>query len=135
MNDKRPVFVIIAAILNFITCATLAVILLITGFALLFGNLFGLIGFLTTRLTETYPGMNVSMGFNVIFSIIFAVCFAFFIFYLWLGIGLLRGQKLAWYFQIGLSIVGIFGFPMGTIMNGTILVFFFLPSVRNYFKI
>lgn len=131
----KPAFIIIAAILNFIMCGWLFIAVMFSGFVLLFGNLFGLIEFLSSRLTQTYPQMHLSIGLNVFMTLFFAITFCFFIFFLWLGIGLLRGHKLAWYFQVGLSILGMIGFPVGTVINVIILIFFFQPYIRNYFKV
>ena len=68
------------------------------------------------------------------------------IFFLMIGVGLLRGKRYGWYFQVAMSTFGLLGLPLsflsgtffvlpiGTILNILILVFFFQPSVRDHFK-
>ena len=72
---------------------------------------------------------------GMIFLVFFAVSFLFLLFFLFLGLGLLKGKRLAWYFQIAMSTIGILGFPIGTILNGAILVLFFQAPIRDYFKV
>ncbi|MCG3176162.1 MAG: hypothetical protein MOGMAGMI_01103 [Candidatus Omnitrophica bacterium] len=56
-----------------------------------------------------------------------AVCFAF------VGVGLIRRAKIAWYAQIAMSVVGLLGFPVYTILNACLLVLLFRPATRDYF--
>lgn len=133
-TPRKPAFIIVAAILNFLSCGTVCIFMLLFGFLLVFGNLFGMMDAISNKLTTAYPEIHFSAGANVFLTIAFLFCFAFFIFFLWLGIGLLRGHKIAWYFQVGLSIFGLLGFPVGTVVNVIILFFFFQPAIRDYCK-
>ena len=102
---------------------------------LIFGNVMGIYDFITKQITTYRPQVNVSIGFNVFFILMLVFGIIFFLFYLVEGIGLLRGKKYAWYFQVTLSVLGLLAFPIGTILNAVVLIFFFQSSIRGYFKI
>ena len=56
-------------------------------------------------------------------------------FYIWLLVGLKRGTKAAYYVQMILSIVGLIGFPIGTLINGYILATWFRPETKAWFGV
>lgn len=132
---KAPGIVIFVAILNFITAAFLFLLAGLCLAVLIFGNILSLYEFVSKQITQVSGQATLGVGLNVIFgtALIFGLAFA--LFYLFVGLGLLKGRKLAWYFQVALSAIGLLGFPLGTILNGLILVFFFLPNTRAYFRI
>lgn len=66
----------------------------------------------------------------VITSIIYA---AFSGFIIWLNIGLKKGFRGAWTAQFVVSVVGLLGFPLGTIIHGHILSKWSKPDVKAWF--
>ncbi|MBI3253053.1 MAG: hypothetical protein HYZ52_07110 [Candidatus Omnitrophica bacterium] len=131
-KPKAPGMVIFTAVLNFLTAAFFFFWFLVSLFVLVFRNAMGVYDFIARE----YPRvMNLSFGLTFLFGIVFVAGLFFFLFFLAVGIGLLRGEKIAWYFQVALSLMGLLGFPIGTALNGAILIFFFQPPVRNYFKV
>lgn len=141
MNDlvnespRTPGIVIFVAVLNFISMAFFFFVSVLALIVLIFGNGIGIYDFITKQITTYSPQVNLSIGFNVFFILALVFGIIFFVFYLLEGIGLLRGKKYAWYFQVALSVLGLLGFPIGTILNAVILIFFFQSSIRGYFKI
>ena len=134
-TDPKPGIVIFVAMLNFISVAFFLFLSILSLSALVFGNVLGIYDWVTRTLAQAAPWPNFSYGLTFIFGVAMVVCLCFLFFFLWIGIGLLKGKKLAWYLQIAMSILGVVGFPVGTVLNVLILVFFFRPSVRNYFKV
>lgn len=134
-QDKIPGIVIFVAILNFIGCFFLFLLAAACLAVVIFGNIMGVYDFVTKQITQYYGQPNLSLGLSFIFGILMAVAVAFAVFYLWIGLGLLKGRKLAWYFQVAMSILGALGFPLGTLLNIAILALFFQPGIRNYFKV
>ena len=59
----------------------------------------------------------------------------FFPFYVWLLSGLKRGVKAAYYVQMVISIIGVLGFPIGTLINGYILFKWFKPETKAWFGV
>ena len=57
------------------------------------------------------------------------------LFHIWLGVALLKARKVAWITQVVLGVIGLLGFPLWTILNGVILIFFFRPAVRDRFQV
>jgi hypothetical protein len=53
----------------------------------------------------------------------------------WLNRGLKRGTQSAWTVQLILSIVGLLGFPLGTLINGYILSQWSKPEVKWWFDL
>jgi hypothetical protein len=53
------------------------------------------------------------------------------IFYFITGWGLLNLKKWSWYIALILSIIGLLGFPLGTVIS--IIVLWYLWKTRNYF--
>ncbi len=134
-SSKTPGIVIFVAVLNFLATAFFVLLLGIAVTVLIFGNVMGIYEFVTRQITQLSPQANLSLGLNVLFGMLFAVSLFFALFYLWIGIGLLKARKIAWYFQVALSVIGLIGFPFGTILNTVILVLFFQSPVRSYFKV
>ncbi len=134
-TDKTPGMVIFVSILNFITAFFLFVLASACLLVLVFGNMLNVYEFVTKQITQAYGQPNLSVGINFIFGGLFVGGSALAVFYLLIGLGLLKGRKLAWYFQIALSIIGALGFPVGTVLNVVILIFLFQPSTRSYFKV
>ena len=56
-----------------------------------------------------------------------------FIFVVWLNRVLKKGAPAAWNGQIVLSIIGLFGFPVGTLINVYILSQWFKPETKAWF--
>ena len=131
---KTPGIVIFVAILNFLTTAVFFLLAAISVMGLLFGNIFGIYEYMTQRLSQ-YSHANPSVGLSLLFIIFLAVSVTFLFCFLFLGIGLLKGRRLAWYFQIALSVLGLLSFPVGTLVNAVILVLFFQAPTRDYFKV
>ena len=133
--SKTPGIVIFVAVLNFISMAFFFFLSILSLVVLIFGNVMGIYDFITKQITTYRPQVNISIGFNVFFILMLVFGIIFFVFYLVEGIGLLRGKKYAWYFQVTLSVLGLLAFPIGTILNAVVLIFFFQSSIRGYFKI
>ncbi len=134
-SPRTPGIVIFVAVLNFISMAFFFFLSILSLVVLIFGNVMGIYDFITKQITTYRPQVNLSIGFNVFFILMLVFGIIFFVFYLVEGIGLLRGKKYAWYFQVTLSVLGLLAFPIGTILNAVILIFFFQSSIRGYFKI
>ena len=130
-----PGMVIFAAVLNFIASFFLFLLAAICLVFLVFGNAAGFYDAVTKQVNQAYAHYNLSIGLNVLFGAILAAGLFLAVFYLLVGIGLLKGRKLAWYFQIALSVIGLISFPFGTIINIIILVFFFQQNIRAFFKV
>lgn len=127
---KTPGIVLFAVVLNFIAAAFWAVMLVIAAIGIVTGNAVGL-----QPLAERVSQAGSAFAINFFFGVL-AFFFALFLtFSFYVGLGLLKGQKLAWYLQVAVSIVGLLAFPVGTVLNGLILVFFFQAPVRTHFKI
>ena len=134
-SQKKPGIVIFVSILNFFSAAIwfLGAAFFIT--ALIFGNAFSFYQKITTQLQERLVTQNLSVGLNavLVFFLVFSLCVA--VYHLLLGIGLQKGKGVAWYVQIVTAIIGLILIPYGTIISLVILIFFFQPNVRNYFKV
>lgn len=68
-------------------------------------------------------------------SVILWIYALFFPLYAWLLFGLKRGLKGAYYTQMIVSIVGLIGFPIGTLINGYILYKWFRPETKAWFGV
>lgn len=134
-TPKTPGIVIFVAILNFISVSFLGLFSLFLLVALIFGNVMGVYDLAQQALTQYATTPNFSYGLTFLFAMALAVALAFVSFFILVGIGLLKGKKLAWYFQVAMSVIGLLGFPVGTLLNTVILVLFFQPTVRNFFKV
>lgn len=134
-SPKTPGVVIFMAILNFLSVSFLGILSVISVIALIFGNVMGLYDFVSSQMNQYMPAPNYSYGLTFIFGMALAVCLSFVLFFVLLGIGLLKGKKVAWYTQIVLLVLGLFGFPFWTILNGILLFLFFRQSTRDFFKV
>lgn len=76
-------------------------------------------------------GLNGAAG-SSIFMMIFAL---FFPFYIWLLSALKKGVRAAYSVQMILSILGLLGFPLGTIINGYILYQWSRPETKAWFGV
>ena len=134
-TSRTPGIVIFVAILNFISTAVCMLFAVLSLIGLLFGGTFGITDYLTKQINQYGAPPNLSLGMNLLFVLFFLVALTFLLSFLSLGIGLLKGRRLAWYFQVAMCALGLFGFPVGTIINTVILVLFFQPAIRDYFKV
>ena len=134
--DRRvPGPVIFVAIMNFISTSFLGIVSLICLAGLIFGNIMGLYDFVSHQMTSYSAAPNFSYGVTFILGLIFAVSFGFVMFFVLLGIGLLKAKRMAWYVQVALCVIGLFAFPLGTALNTLILFLFFRQPVRVFFKV
>lgn len=134
-TSKTPGIVIFVAILNFISAAAFLGLSVLWAVALIFGNVIGIYDTVTQRISQFYQSPNYALGFNFVFGVLLCICLVFAVFFFWEGLGLLKRNKIAWYIQIALSVIGLMGIPIGTILNAIILIFFFQSSVREHFKV
>ncbi len=145
-RKKKPGIVILIAILQFFSAAFFLLLGLFSVLALVFGARWGIDDYVSKQVAHYSPNANFSYGVTVIFGAATGLFVALMTFFLVLGIGLLRGKKFAWYLQVAVSIFGLLTVPLtlpwgiltlhlGTILNVLILVFFFQPSTREFFKV
>ena len=127
----KPGIVIAAAILNFISAAFSLFWAVLCLAAVLFGNTLGIMDRLAGRIHEA----NIALSVNVVLGFILVIALVVGLSYVWLGASLLKGKGTAWYLQVASSLIGLFFFPIGTIVNGVILAFFFTPATRSFFKV
>jgi len=145
-GGKKPGIVIFIAILQFFSAALFFLIGLFSVLALVFGARWGIDDYVSKQVAQYSPTANFSFGVTVIFGAAAAIFLSLMVFFLTLGIGLLKGKKFAWYLQVAVSIFGlltvpfaflwnIFTLPLGAVLNVVILVFFFQTRVRDFFKV
>ena len=136
-TSKTPGIVIFVAILSFIASFFLFLLAGSCALLLVLGNAASFYNEVTSRINQVYSQYNLSMsmGMNLLFGILLMTGLALAVFYLLIGVGLLRGKKLAWYFQIVLSALGLLGFPFWTALNVIILVSFFRQNIRTFFNV
>ena len=132
---KVPGPVIFVAIMNFLSVSFLGIISFICLMALIFGNIMGLYDIVSRQMSQYASTPNYSYGVTFIFGAVMAVCLTFVLFFVLLGIGLLKRKKTAWYTQVVLCVLGLFAFPLGTIFNGVILFLFFRQPIRDFFEV
>ena len=132
---RTPGVILFVAILNFLSAAIGFIVALCSVLALALGASAGLYEQITHQLSQAQPPVNLSFGVTFFFMMILALGLAFGAFFLTIGLGLLKRKRYAWYLQVAMSVVGLLGFPFGTIVNGLILAFFFQSNVRNFFNI
>jgi hypothetical protein len=152
MNDPttdksgKPAIVIIAAILNFLSTVTFLALAAFSALAIVYGAVWGLDEVVSRQMSQFAPSPNYSYGLAAVFGVATAVLLAFAVFFLVIGVGLLRGRKYGWYLQVAMSILGLvslpLGFvtgalalPIGALLNIVILVMFFQARVRAHFGI
>ena len=142
---KTPGIVIFVAILNFISAMMFMGLAAFSGIAILFGAAWGIDSYITKQIAQYATNHNFSYGLTLIFGALLFVFVVMSIFFFSIGIGLLRGKKFAWFLQLTMSILGLIGLPLGlasgvlalplsAIFNIVILIFFFRPRVREYFR-
>ncbi len=131
---RKPVVVIVVSILQFLSAATMLLISLFCVLGLIFGASWNLDEVAAKMMTQYGSDPNMSFGITVFFGVMLVMCLIMSVLFLLLGLGLLKGNKAAWYIQISLSILGLLAFPVGTIINGVILFFFFKREIRDYYR-
>ena len=130
---RKPGIVLFAAVLNFTGAALIALVMIF------FLSILVVHG--TSRLVQNIsgrvPNMEAYGPAGVIVAIVVILIFLAGLMAISLvtGFGLLKARKFAWYFQIIISLTGLFFVPLGTVLNGIVLFFFFRHSARDYFKI
>ena len=145
IDPKRPGIVIFAAVLHFFKVALFGFLSLFCVFAMIFGTALGFDQYFREQMAHISPP-NFSYGLTVIFGAALFVFLCFTVYFLSMAVGLLKGKKYAWYLQVALSTLGLLSFPLsfvwtmallplGTLLNIVILVFFFQPRVREFFKV
>jgi hypothetical protein len=132
---KTPGIVIFVAVLNFISTAFFLLLAVLAVMVLVFGNFVGIYDYMSSQVARYSPQIKLTLGVNIVMGLLLAVSAFFCVFHLVTGIGLLKGKKIFWYIQIALSVLGLLGFPIATILNTIILVFFFQSATRDYFKV
>ena len=142
---KIPGIVIFAAILQFFSVAFFGFLSLGCLAAIGLGSVMGM-GDYFMQQASRFSAANSSAGLTLFFAVGLAVLLCFTGFFLSLAIGLLKGKKFAWYFQIAFSTLSMLGLPLGvlwavpflplgSLLNILILILFFRPRVRGYFKV
>lgn len=131
-SSRKPGVAIFAAVLNFITATLWIGLTILLALGMVLGNTIGVFADATRTLSTGAAAVTTVWGYAILFAVLcltltLAACFVF------VGIGLLRGSKVAWYAQIVLSVVGLLGFPVYTILNACLLVLLFRPATRDYF--
>ncbi len=138
LGKKRPGIVLFVAVLNFIVAFFAACWFGICAVALLLGSAMGIYQAVMNEVSQRMPSMNTAnfgVGLNFIFGFFLSMSLVTLVLAIWIGLSLLKGKKFAWYVQVAFSVLGLFGFPIGTILNAVILLFFFQHSTRDYFKV
>lgn len=133
IKPRVPGIVIFTAILNFVTASMFSFVTLLCVLVVAFGNIMGLYERVSQEFSQ-YTS-TAQIGVTFLFGISAAISFFIAVFFIAIGVGLLKGKKIAWFFQLALSVMGLLAFPFGTVLNGIILVFFFQQPVRDYFKV
>ena len=144
-SAKRPGIVIFAAVLQFFSVVFFGFLSLGCLAAIALGSVMGMDNYFTQQASRFTPP-NGSYGLTLFFAVGLFVLLCFVGFFLSLAIGLLKGKKFAWYFQIAFSTLSLLGLPLGvlwavpflplgSLLNILILVLFFRPRVRAYFKV
>ena len=138
VTPKKPGVVLFAAIWNFVSVTLWVIGAMLSLAGLIFGNVMGLYDYVSNAVSRFSPTPNFSYGVTFIFGMAFLMCSIFSLCGILLGIGLLKGKKVAWYFQIAMSVFNLFnpvGFPVNTGVNVAILFLFFRHPVRDFFKV
>ncbi len=137
MPSKRPAVVILAAILSFIAASSAFLVLFLSLAALFFAGAFQFADFVASQVSEISASTNVGVtyGINFILVLLGLVGFVISTCFIFLGVGLLKGWKAAWYGQVVMSVLGLTGFPVGTALNAVILFLLFRRDARGYFGV
>ena len=142
----KPAVVILVAILNFFSTALFASLSVLSGLAIVFGATWGFDQYVSQQIQQYAPNPNFSYGLTLVFSLMAGVFLLLALYFLFIGVGLLRGSKIAWYLQVAMSTLGLLGLPLtfmasafmlplGVVLNIAILIFFFQNPVRSFFKV
>lgn len=134
-TQRTPGIVIFVSVLHFLSAAFAALFAGAAMLALIFGNILGVSDWAARKLAQIQTETTFTWGVNMLFVLILIFSLIALAFFLSMGLGLLRGRKFAWFAQLAMSVLGLAGFPVGTVINGIILIFFFHPSVRDYFQV
>ncbi len=134
ISPRKPTVVVVVAILQFLSAATFFLISLFSILGLIFGASWNMDQMVGKMMTQYTTDPNMSFGVTVFFGVLLVICLITAILFLLLGIGLLKGSKVSWYLQIALSILGLLAFPLGTIINGVVLYFFFRRDIRDFYR-
>ncbi len=134
-TQKTPSLVIFTAVLNFITAFFGFFLLVIALIGLIFGNAAGIPQYLNQQMSQYSQELNLSTGITALFVVLLVLGLLVAVSSGFVGWGLLKGKRWAWYVQVSSSVVGLLGFPFWTILNAAILVFFFRQPIRGYFKV
>jgi len=133
--SRTPGIVIFVSILNFVMAGFFMLLAIISVSAVIFGNIAGVYDYVSTQIAQHAPNPNFSYGITFIFSLSFGISLFFLVFLIFLGTGLIRGRRWAWYTQIVLSVLNLTLFPIGTVFSVIILLSFFHHHVRDFFKV
>lgn len=106
-------------------------------FLLLVGLWFFVMGLGSGLGSVTANSLPSSLGRNVSGILPYLLWFAFIgglmALYLWIIRALGQGVTAVWYVELVLSIIGLPGFPIGTIINGLILFYWVKPETKAWF--
>lgn len=132
---RRPGVALFTAILNFMAASVTGLLFFLSATAFFFSGVFA--EFVTTQLSRMSADANASMtyGLNFVLGAMAVLSFLACAYLIFLGVGLLKGSKGAWYGQVALSVIGLVGFPVGTLLNGAILVLLFRRDSRDFFGV
>jgi hypothetical protein len=67
--------------------------------------------------------------------LVFGLYSVFFPFYVWLLVGLKRGTPAAYWVQLVIAVIGLVGFPIGTLIYAYILYLWFKPETKAWFGV
>lgn len=132
---KTPGIGLFCAILNFIWAAMLFVGAFGTGLAIVVGSVAGFYNTIHDRMARMGSDVVLTMSANALVGMLFMLCLLGGLVFLMTGIGLVRGKRYAFFMQIVLSVLGLFGFPIWTIINLAVIYAFFRPNVREFYKV
>ena len=144
-KPKKPGIVIFVAILHSLSAALFVLLSFFCILAMLFGAAWGIDDYFTRQMPQVAPP-NFSYGLAVIFGAALFVFACFSAFFIVMVAGLLKAKKFAWYLQVTASMLALLSFPLGmlwslavlplgALLNVVILVFFFQPRVRGFFRV
>ena len=134
-TKKTPGIILFVAILNFLSAAAGFLVAILSLLAMVLGASAGIYEHITNQLAQAQPPINLSFGMTFFFMLTLVLSAAFGAYFLLIGLGLLKKKRYAWYMQVAMSVLGLLGFPVGTIINGVILAFFFRSSIRSHFNV
>ena len=142
---KKPGIVIFVAVINFFWAAFFLMLSVFFALAIVFGAAWGVDGYVSHQMAQYSASPNFSYGLAIVLGVVSAFFFVLALFFLTLGVGLVRGKAYAWYMQVAMSTLGLLGLPLsvtgllvlplGAVINIAILIIFFQNPVRNYFRI